>query len=173
MFCSSRDVPKKYQDAAREFATLIGQNGHTLLWGGSNVGTMKIIADAAQAAGGKIIGVSMELLKEQARANADEMIIASTLAERKAKLLERGDSIIALPGGLGTLDEITEIMELKKHAFHDKPIVFLNTDGFYDGLQTQLERMHREKFLPEALSEYVSFVQSPQEAMKYIEAHGS
>lgn len=168
VFCSAQDVPEKYPRAARELATLIAQNGHTLVWGGSNQGTMKVIADAAQAAGGKIVGISMELLKEKARKNADEMIIAPTLAERKAKLLERADGIVVLPGGLGTLDEITEVLELKKQKLHNKPTAFLNTDGFYGGFKMQLERMDTEGFLPQRLAEYVSFEDTPQEAIDYL-----
>ncbi|MDO8576048.1 MAG: TIGR00730 family Rossman fold protein [bacterium] len=172
IFCSASDVDKKYTDAAHELSTLIARGGHTLIWGGSNKGTMKIIADAAQEAGGKIIGITMELLRTSARPNADEMLVMPTLGERKAKLLERSDAIVVLPGGLGTLDEITETMELKKHNVHNKAIVFLNTAGFYDGFKLQLERMDKEGFLPRALSEILFFAATPQDAMRYIEAYG-
>ena len=173
IFCSASDVDEKYTDAARELATLIAHGGHTLVWGGSNKGTMKVIADTAQAAGGKIIGITMELLRASARQNADEMLVMKNLGERKAKLLERSDAIVVLPGGLGTLDEITETMELKKHNVHNKAIVFLNTDGFYDGFKLQLERMNKEGFLPRALSEILFFADTPQDAMRYIEAYGN
>ncbi len=173
VFCSASDVEKKYTDAARELATLIALGGHTLVWGGSNKGTMKVIADTAQAAGGKIVGITMELLRASARPHADEMLILPTLGQRKAKLLERADAIVVLPGGLGTLDEITETMELKKHNVHNKAIVFLNTDGFYEGFKLQLERMNKEGFLPRALSELLFFADTPQDAMRYIEAYGN
>src|SRR4051794_1668442 len=104
VFCSAQDVPEKYTKAATELATLIAEGGHTLIWGGSDSGTMKVIADAAQAAGGKTHGVSMELMKELARKNADIMEVAKDLAERKAFMLERSDAVVALPGGIGTLD---------------------------------------------------------------------
>ena len=169
VFCSASDVDKKYSNAARELATLIAQGGHTLVWGGSNKGTMKEIADAAQSAGGTIVGITMEILKAHARPNADEMIIMPTLNERKAKLLKRSDAIAVLPGGLGTLDEVTEILELKKHSLHNKPIVFLNTDGFYHGFKMQLERMDKEGFLPRPLSELLFFANTPENAMRYIE----
>ena len=172
IFCSASNVDEKYTAAAREFASSLARKGHTLVWGGSNKGTMKVIADAAQATGGKIIGVSMKMLETEARKNADNMFVMPTLAQRKAKLLELSDAIVVLPGGLGTLDEITEIMELKKHNVHTKDIVFLNTDGFYNGMKQQLERMEREGFLPGALSNYLYFVATPQEAMECIEAHG-
>ena len=72
------------------------------------------------------------------------MLFADDLAERKALLLARSDAVVAMAGGLGTLDEVTEILELKKHGLHDKPVVLLNTAGFYDGLMLQLRRMEEE-----------------------------
>jgi uncharacterized protein (TIGR00730 family) len=100
------------------------------------------------AAGGRLVGISVEFLRGVARTDADEMVIAKDLAERKALLLARSDAIVVLVGGLGTLDEATEILELRKHRLHDKPVVLLNTDGFYDGLLQQLRRMEAEGFLP-------------------------
>jgi uncharacterized protein (TIGR00730 family) len=173
IFCSASDVDRQYTDAAQQFATLLARGGHTLVWGGSDKGTMKVIADAAQTAGGKIIGVTLELLKANARGNADEMLIMKDLPERKAKLLERSDAIVVLPGGLGTLDEVTEVLELKKHNLHSKLIVFLNTAGFYNGFKTQLERMDAEGFLPRALSEFLFFADTPEVAMRYIESHAN
>ncbi len=171
VFCSAQNVAPIYQDAAREFATLIGKKGHALVWGGSNTGTMKVIADATQSAGGKIMGISVETFKHDARKNADEMIVAPTLTERKKILLEKSDAILVLPGGLGTLDEMTEALELKKQDAHNKPIVFLNTDRFYDGFLTQLARMEKDGFLPREMSNYVNFADTPEDAMRYIEDH--
>ena len=171
VFCSASDVGERYTSDAKEFATLIAQRGHTLVWGGSDTGTMKVIADAAQEAHGRIIGISVELIKDQARPNADEMFIAKDWPERKAKLLERSDVIVVLPGGLGTLDEVADILEKKKHNLHDKAIVFLNTDGFYDGMKMQLERMDAEGFLPRALAELLYFASTPEDTMRYIESN--
>lgn len=173
VFCSASDVDKKYTDAARTFASLLAKSKHVLVWGGSDKGTMKVIADSAQENGGKVVGVTIELLKDAARPNADEMFVMPTLVERKAKLLELSDAIVVLPGGLGTLDEVTEVLELKKHHIHTKAIVFLNTDGFYDGFKMQLERMDSEGFLPKTLSEYLFFASTPEEAMEYIEHYGA
>jgi len=172
VFCSANDVGPRYTAAAEEFATLLAQRGHALVWGGSDRGTMKVIADAAQAAGGKIIGISVDPIKEAARPNADEMVIEKTWPERRASLLARGDAIVVLPGGIGTLDEATEVLEYKKQALHSKPVVFLNLAGFYDGFRTQMERMDREGFLPRALADYLYFASSPEEAMRYIEDNG-
>src|SRR5512140_1823626 len=108
IFCSANDVGEPYTSAARELATLLAKGGHTLVWGGSNKGTMKEIADAAQAADGRIVGISVESLRAAARPNADEMIVTGSWPERRAMLLARGDAVVVLPGGIGTLDEATE-----------------------------------------------------------------
>ncbi len=168
VFCSANEIAEIYTKPADKLATLIGSGGHTLIWGGSDKGVMKIMASGVQKAGGKIVGISMEILREDARLDADEMIITKTLAERKALLLKRSDVIVVLVGGLGTIDEMTEILELKKHKVHEKPVVILNTDNFYEGLKTQFERMGAEGFLPRPLKELIYFADTPEEAIDYL-----
>ena len=170
IFCSARDVDQKYVKEAEGFATLMVQHGYDLVWGGSDTGMMKRIADAAQAAGGKLIGISMDYFKTVARKNADEMIMTPTLGERKRILLERGDAIVLLVGGTGSLDEITEVIDLKKLDKHKKPIVILNSYGFYDGLKTQLIRMHDEHFFPMHIDELMFFADTPEAAIAYIDS---
>ncbi|AXK34349.1 TIGR00730 family Rossman fold protein [Streptomyces armeniacus] len=165
VFCSAADLDEVYTAAAREFAELIGKRGHTLVWGGSDVGLMKVVADGVQGAGGRLVGVSVEFLRSKAREGADEMIVAATLAERKAILLERADAVVVMVGGTGTLDEATDILELKKHGMHGKPVVVLNTAGFYDGLKKQMQRMEAERFLPVPLTELVHFADDPGQAL--------
>jgi uncharacterized protein (TIGR00730 family) len=108
-----------------------------------------------------------------ARDDADEMVFADGLAERKALLLARADAIVVMVGGLGTLDEATDIVELRKHRLHDKPVVLLNTDGFYDGLVLQLRRMEDEGFLPVPLADLVFITDSGADALAYIEGSGA
>lgn len=129
---------------------------------------MKVMASGVQIGGGKITGVSMELLKNQVRKDADEMIIAKDLGERKESILKRSDGIVALVGGIGTLDEITEILELKKHGLHNKPIVVLNTENFYEGLKVQLQKMKDEGFITRPLDELIYFADSPREVISYL-----
>lgn len=171
IFCSSNDVGEPYTSAAREFARLIGMRGYALVWGGSDKGTMREIADAAEESGAKLIGVSVEKLRADAREGVDEMSFAKDWPERRAMLLAKGDALVVLPGGIGTLDEASEVLEYKKQDLHQKPIVFLNVDGFYDGLKLQLERMDRDGFLPKPLAEYLYFSGKPDDAMRYIEEH--
>ncbi|MFC9925254.1 TIGR00730 family Rossman fold protein [Streptomyces sp. NPDC127190] len=169
VFLSAADLDERYTRPAREFAELIGKGGHTLVWGGSDVGLMKVVADGVHEAGGRLLGVSVEFLANKARPGTDEMVIAADLAERKKLLLEKADAVVIMVGGTGTLDEATEILELKKHGRTEKPVVLLNTAGFYDGLQQQFRRMEEEGFLPRPLAELVFFAEEPVGALAYLE----
>ncbi|MGW6400546.1 LOG family protein [Streptomyces sp. NPDC055134] len=169
VFLSAADLADRYTRPAREFAELLGKGDHTLVWGGSESGLMKVVADGVQEAGGRLVGVSVDFLADRARANADEMVIARDLAERKALLLEKADAVVIMVGGTGTLDEATEILELKKHGKHNKPVVLLNSAGFYDGLKQQFRRMDDEGFLPLPLTELVFFAEEPVGALAYLE----
>ncbi|ATL69643.1 LOG family protein [Nocardia terpenica] len=173
VFLSAADLDERYTAAAREFARLLGKDGHTLVWGGTDAGLMKVVADGVQESGGRLVGVSVEFLAHKARPNADEMIVAADLGERKARLLAQADAVVVLVGGTGTLDEATEILELKKHGLNRMPVVVLNTAGFYDGLRGQLERMQAEGFLPRPLTDLVHFADTPADALAYLEAAGA
>jgi uncharacterized protein (TIGR00730 family) len=131
---------------------------------------MKVVADGVRVAGGRLVGVSVDFLRSFARDDADEMVIAKDLAERKASMLSRADALVVMVGGLGTLDEATDILELRKHRLHEKPVVLLNTEGFYDGLVLQLRRMEDEDFLPLPLSELMCVALNGADALSYIEA---
>lgn len=168
VFCSASDIAEKYTKPSVEFAIRLAQAGYGLVWGGSDKGLMKLIATAVQDHGGRLVGVSVEHLKNLARKNADEMIIAKTLGERKETMLARSDAIAVMPGGIGTLDELAEMIELKKHNLHTRPIVVLNTENFYEGLNVQLQKMKDEGFITRPLEELVFFARTPHEALQYI-----
>ena len=169
VFLSAADLDERYTLPAREFAEAIGKGGHTLVWGGSNTGLMKVVADGVQETGGRVVGISVEFLRDWARKDADEMVIAKDLAERKALMLAGSDAVVVMVGGLGTLDEATEILELRKHGLHDKPVVLLNTAGFYDGMIIQLRRMEDEGFLPVPVAELVHFADEGADVLAYLE----
>ncbi len=174
VFLSAADLPERYTVPAREFARLLGEGGHTLVWGGSESGLMKVVADGVHEAGGRLVGVTAEFLKGVAREDTDgtlEMVVMPDLAQRKAELLRRSDALVVLVGGVGTLDEATEILELKKHGLHGKPVVLLNSGGFYDGLELQLRRMEAEGFLPLPLSDLVHFAADGAAALAYLREH--
>lgn len=169
VFLSAADLDARYTRPARAFAELLGKGGHTLVWGGSDVGLMKVVADGVEQAGGRLVGVSVEFLAAKTRKAAHEMVIARDLAERKALMLAKADAVVIMVGGTGTLDEATEILELKKHGRTTMPVVLLNTAGFYDGLKQQFLRMEDEGFLPVPLTELVFFAEDAVGALAYLE----
>jgi uncharacterized protein (TIGR00730 family) len=169
VFLSAAELDERYTAPAREFAELVGKGGHTLVWGGSDTGLMKVVADGVRATGGRLVGISVELLRGHARRDAEEMVITRDLAERKATMLARCDAVVVMVGGLGTLDEATDILELRKHGLHQKPIVLLNSAGFYDGLALQLRRMDADGFLPIPLDELIHFAEDGASALAHLE----
>lgn len=170
VFLSAAELPEHYTRPARDFAERLGAAGHTLVWGGTDVGLMKVVADGVQESGGRLCGVSVTFLEAKRRRNVDEMVVAADLAERKRLLLEKAEAVVIMVGGTGTLDEATEILELKKHGHTDKPVVLLNTAGFYDGLREQFRRMQDEGFLARPLSELLYFADEPAQALAYLES---
>lgn len=168
VFCSASDVEEKYIKAATTFARLLVLSGYGLVWGGSDKGIMKIVADEVERGGGKLIGISVEFLQHVVRKKADEIIITKSLSERKALLLKRSDAIVMLVGGIGTLDETAEVLEHKKQNHHNKPIVILNTDGFYEGFKMQIQKMIQEGFISKTMDELVYFADTPKAAIDYI-----
>ena len=168
VFCSARDIAEKYTKPAQEFAQLLVKNGFGLVWGGTDKGLMKIIASTVKKEGGRLVGISIPFFQEFARKDADEMIIAGTLGERKMEMMRKGEAIVAMIGGIGTLDEITEIIELKRINEHHKPIILLNTENFYQGLKVQLQKMKEDGFLHVPLEDLIYFADTPQEAIEYI-----
>ncbi len=168
VFCSANDVAVKYVKDAQKLAKLMVKNGYDLVWGGSDKGLMKVMADGVQKSGGKIIGISVEMLRNSSRPNADEMVITKDLPSRKSLMLKRSQAIVLLVGGTGSLDEVTEVLEYKKHDLHKKPIVILNTAKFYEGLKQQFIRMKKEGFIKKELDELLHFADTPEEAVRYI-----
>ena len=125
-----------YLKAAQDMGAELARRGITCVYGGSNVGLMGALADSALAAGGEVIGVIPTALqeKELAHTRLTEQHIVSSMHERKAMMAERSDAFVALPGGIGTLEELFEVWTWRQLGYHDKPIGLLDTDGYYGGM---------------------------------------
>jgi len=138
VFCaSSNHVGDSFKEMADEFGRLLAGEGCTLVYGGGDVGLMGILARSVHAHGGRVVGVIPHALREiegVAYETADELILTDTMRERKGIMYERADAFVALPGGLGTLEEFLEVVTLRKLGYHDHPIYLVNSDGFYDAL---------------------------------------
>ncbi len=171
VFCSARELSGEYTKPTEEFARMMAEQGYSLVWGGSDVGLMSVIAHGVRDGGGRIIGVSVDLFAHLAHKDPDEMIIARDLGDRKAMMLKRSDAVVVLPGGTGTLDEAMAMIEERKNGLHDKPIVILNLADFYAGLRMNFFRMRDEGFLHRPLDEVVYFADTPQDAIEYINRH--
>ena len=133
----------EFSFAAKRFGRWIGGNGHTLVYGGANRGLMGDVADAVLESGGKVIGVipDVDRIQERKHDGLTQLIEASSMAERKSKMIELADAFVALPGGIGTLDEITEVMSLSSLDIVSGKIIMFNTDGYYDPLKKVLENI--------------------------------
>ena len=150
VFCgASNGARPEYPAAAWELGTALARSGITLVYGGGRAGLMGAVADAALASGGKVIGVITTLLKDRelGHTGITELHIVETMHERKMKMATLADAFVAMAGGLGTLDELFEILAWAQLGIHAKPVGLLNTCGFYDGLMTFLDHADQERFL--------------------------
>ena len=172
VFLSQYDVEGKYAALAADMATRIAKGGHTLIFGGGDEGLMGVIAHAARGAGGQVVGVIREAIKHKAFKDADEMIVVDGTNEMNGGIIQRADHFVVLIGGIGTLNELTAIVRMKKNGESDKGVIIVNTDGFYEGLKQQLSRMGKEGFLRDDVIRSVKFVDTPEDAMRYIEGNG-
>jgi uncharacterized protein (TIGR00730 family) len=152
LFCAARPgVDSRYRELAADATRLLIEQGHSIVYGGGNVGLMGAIADAAIAAQGDIVGVipGSMVEAELAHHGITRLEIVSTMHERKARIEQLADAFIALPGGYGTLDELFEIITWKQLKLHHKPIGILNSLGFFDYLLQWIEGAVTAGFIPE------------------------
>ena len=144
----------EYIERARELGAWMAANGHTLVYGAGNSGMMGAVSDALIDGGGAAIGVTPQffVLAEETRSDLTEVVIADDMSTRRNWMIEHGDAFIALPGGMGTLDEITEVMTYRRLGLlgkYNKPIMVYNVNGYYDRLFDFLDDMRREDFCRE------------------------
>lgn len=152
VFCGSADdCPPAYLDAAEALGRLIALQGRQLIYGSGMCGLMGRVAKGAIEAGGFVVGINVECYKHYPPyPGTGELIIADTIAQRKQLLLDRGDAYIALPGGVGTLDELMDAYALAQAGLIHKPMGVLNVNHYFDGLLLQLERGYQDHLVKEA-----------------------
>lgn len=152
VFCGSRHGRlAAYTEAARALGAAIGRRGWQLVYGGGRVGLMGEVADATLAAGGTAIGVITEALlrREVGHRGLSELLVVQTMHERKQQMAERADIFIALPGGIGTMEELYEVWTWRQLGYHDRPVGLVNVAGYYDAFLRSCEQMVTEGFLSE------------------------
>lgn len=150
VYCGSRPGARPaYTVAAQALGRSIGERGWQLVYGGGNVGLMGVVADAVLAAGGRVVGVIPESLmrREVGHRGLQELHVVPNMHVRKQMMAERADAFVALPGGIGTLEELYEVWTWRQLGYHDQPIGLLNVEGFYDKLLAFMRHTVDEGFL--------------------------
>lgn len=174
VFASSSNFlkPEYYEDAKR-LGELLGQCGYDIVYGGSTLGLMWSCAEQVKNNGGKVYGVMPQKLIEMGcrTDNCDEFYPTHGMRERKEKMDKISDAVIALAGGFGTLEELSEMIVQKQLGYNKKPIVILNTDGFYDNLLRFFDTIISEKFANKAAANLFYIAQTPEDAVEYIKTY--
>ena len=150
VYCGSRPGESElHADAARAVGREIGRRGWQLVYGGGRAGLMGIVADAALAAGASVIGVIPQSLmaRELGHTGLTELHVVETMHERKMMMAERSDAYLALPGGIGTFEELFEVRSCRQLGYHDKPLGLLNVAGYYDALLAFLQQSREQGFM--------------------------
>ena len=174
VFCgSSAGARPDYAEASRDLGAAIARRGFGLVYGGSSVGLMGMVADGALAEGGTVIGVLPKSMQERELAHhgLSELHIVTSMHERKAMMADRSDGFIALPGGVGTLEEMFEIWTWGQLGYHRKPLGMLNVAGYYDTLLGFLDGTVREGFVQPAYRAMLIAETDPERLLDRIETY--
>ncbi|MEU7756778.1 TIGR00730 family Rossman fold protein [Micromonospora sp. NPDC049101] len=174
VFCaSSRTLDQRWLDLATETGVELARRGHTLVSGGGCVGMMGALADGARSAGGRTLGVIPQSLVdlEVADLASDELLVTDSMASRKTLMIDKSDAFLTLPGGLGTLDELFEVWTTATLALHTKPMVLIDTDGFYRPLLDWLDGLADQTFLKTAGRNLLQVTTTVPEALNALESH--
>ena len=158
VYCGARPgALPEFENAARLVGHWIGQHQGQLVYGGGNNGLMGMVADATQAAGGRVVGIIPHALaqKEFARHECDELHMVDTMHQRKHMMAERADAFLALPGGIGTFEELFESWTWRQLGFHNKPIGLLNVSSYYDGLTQFMQHTVRQGFVADWQMDFI------------------
>ena len=168
---SSNYLEDVFYQHAKELGDLIGLNNYNIVYGGSRLGLMYTCAGAVKENGGKVYGIMPKRLADMGCANpddCDQFIMTSGMRERKAELDKISDAVVALAGGYGTLEELSEIIVQKQLGYNNKPIVILNTSGFYNSLIRFFEDIIEKQFANVNSRKLYYIASTPQEAVEYI-----
>ena len=173
VYCGSSSGHKpEYAAAARAMGGLIASSGRTLVYGGGGVGLMGEVARAAMAGGGRVVGVIPSHLNTKERAYHEvELRVVESMHERKQAMADLADGFVAMPGGLGTFDELFEILTWNQIGLHGKPVGLLNVSGYFDALLSMVEQTVREGFAPKTARSRILVEDNPPALLTALDAH--
>ncbi len=164
VYCGSRPgLSPQFAATARTVGQWIGRHGGQLVYGGGKAGLMGVVAEATLEAGGRVVGVIPKALveKEWALHDCTELHIVDTMHDRKRMMAERADAFVALPGGIGTFEELFEVWTWRQLGYHDKPVGLLNVDGYYDRLLSFMAQAVADGFVPPAQHQLLQVANDP------------
>jgi len=173
VFCGSNvGSDPRYRESAAALGQLLAERQIDVVYGGGRVGLMGIVADSALQAGGRVFGVIPEAIveREVAHHGLTELIVVSTMHARKAMMAERSDAFVALPGGLGTFEELLEIVTWSQLGIHTKPVGLLNVAGFYDPLLALIDRAISDRFIPTDHRRLLIDASEPEKLLDAVES---
>ena len=176
VFCGANNGRNEaYKENAMELGKWIATNNHTLVYGGGKVGLMVIIADTVLEKNSEVIGIMPQFLvdREISHTGITEFIIVDDMSVRKAKLVDLGDVFIALPGGPGTLEEISQVISWVRVGKKDAPCILMNVDGYYDFLEQYFDKMVKEGFLTKEDRSRTLFAKSVSEMGEFIDNYNN
>ena len=173
VFCgASVGVDPAYETAARRLGEALGARGWGLVYGGGNVGLMGVIADATIEAGSDVIGVIPEALRERELAHdgCRELIVVDTMHERKRAMMDASDAFVAMPGGIGTLEELTEVFAWLQLGFHGKPCAMFDVDGYWAPFRALMDHVVAEGFIAESAADQLLWASGVDELLDALAA---
>jgi len=172
IYCaSSTNIDKKYIEVADKLAEVLVRNNYGIVYGGGEVGLMGAIADRVLSMNGRITGIIPRFMVEVewAHKGVENMVQVETMAERKTRLIQDVSAVIALPGSTGTLDELIDVLSLKKLGKFTKPVIIVNSFGFYDSLIALFDKMIEERFMRPEHRDLWSVIEEPEDIVMAID----
>ncbi len=174
VYCSSSNyLPEKFYKFSAEFGIKIGTEGYNMVYGGTTVGMMGVIANNAIENGAEVIGVIPERIAQFGLKHPElaKVIITKDMRERKATMEKYADIFVALPGGFGTFEEIFEILVAKQLGYHNKPVIFFNFDSYYDNMFKMFDTVYENKFAKEEMKSLYFIANTIDEMYSYINGY--
>ena len=174
VYCSSSNyLDEKFYAVSQELGEKIALNGYNLVYGGTTVGMMGVVANNALKNGSEVIGVIPERIADFGLKHPElaKVIVTKDMRERKATMEKYADVFISMPGGFGTFEEVFEILVAKQLGYHDKPIIFLNFDSYYDNMIKMFDTVYENKFAKEEMKNLYFIANTVDEIFDYIKTY--